>query len=58
MAYEINVYLPGETEPTDLDGFGAYLMVTAGIGNPSKLPDYVMLDLDNGRDQTEIRSTG
>lgn len=58
MAYEINVYLPGEAEPTDLDGYGAYLAATVALGDPSTLPDYVMLDLDNGRDQTEIRSTG
>lgn len=56
MANGWDVYLPGETEPTDLIGYADYLVAGEALGVPVQCSDYFLYV--EGNDRTEIGPTG
>lgn len=54
--YEIQAFLPGEDEPTDLAGYADYLTAGVALETPLQYPDYILL-VDGG-DRTEIGAIG
>ena len=45
MPTELQVYLPGEREPTNLVGFANYVLTAFAIDEPVPTTAYVMFDM-------------
>lgn len=49
----MDVYLPGETEPTDLIGYANYVLTCFAVDAPMQIPDLLLIDDPQGG-RTEI----